>query len=83
MSQDVGQELNGRFTAFVEQMILANGMLTTLNGVFVGFDVFCNEIKNLAVQRNSYLLDMVELFKKMRSEFNMRLDDIVKNTKGA
>ncbi len=88
MSQETGDELNGRFTALQEsnerisESVLAgltviNSMLaisTSTNGAVL-------EIRNLMITSNSYMEDMVKYTRKSYNEWTSKLDSIVNNTK--
>lgn len=87
MSQDTGEELNGRFTALQiagetisSQIIVA---VATLNGIS-SFSQSSNsailEIRNMMIMTNSYLEDMVKYAKLLYTEFGTKLDSIVSNT---
>lgn len=88
MSQDVGQELNGRFTAvqiaaenigvqvisIYSQMLLMSQTQTSSNN-------YLQEIRNMMVTGNSYLEDIAKYSKKIYLDFATKLDDITTNTK--
>lgn len=87
MSQDTGEELNGRFTALQiagetisSQIIVA---VATLNGI-AAFSQSSNtavlEIRNMMIMTNSYLEDMVKYAKLLYTDFGEKLDSIIKNT---
>ena len=88
MSQDTGEELNGRFTALqisgesiaaqaisiYTQMIAMTAIQTSSNNCLI-------EIRNMMISANSYLEDVAKYSKKMYMEFGEKLDSMVDNTK--
>lgn len=83
MSQDTGDELNGRFTALqVSNEEIKNSMLSTLASVnLISSSVVTNgitlmEIRNLALMSNSYLEDIAGYNKKMLVDFGRSLENI-------
>ena len=88
MSQDTGEELNGRFTAFqisndsiaaqaisiYTQMIAMTAIQTSSNNCLI-------EIRNMMISANSYLEDVAKYSKKMYLEFGEKLDSMIDNTK--
>lgn len=88
MSQDTGNELNGRFTAFqISNEEIKNSMLSMLSGVnLISTTTTANgitlmEIRNLAISSNSYLEDIAKYTKPLL-EVGGKLDRIESNTKG-
>lgn len=90
MSQDTGNELNGRFTALqISNEEIKNSMLSMLvyvNLISVSVNnnsITLMEIKNLMVTSNSYLEDISGHTKKMLADFGAKLDSINKNIEKA
>ena len=90
ISQDTGNELNGRFTAFQESNeSIRNSMLSMLTSVnLMSSSVVANgvtllEIRNLAISSNSYLEDIAGYQKKILADFGRRLESIDTNIKKA
>lgn len=90
ISQDTGNELNGRFTAFQESNeSIRNSMLSMLTSVnLMSSSVVANgvtllEIRNLAISSNSYLEDIAGYQKKILTDFGRRLESIDTNIKKA
>lgn len=88
MSQDTGDELNGRFTAlYISNEEIKNSMLSMLSGVnLISTTTTANgitlmEIRNLAISSNSYLEDIAKYTKPLL-EVGGKLDRIESNTKG-
>lgn len=88
MGQDTADELNGRFTALQmsgerisEGVLSVVAMMTTMNMTDEENGRTLSEIRNLMVTNNSYLEDILVVNKKMRDEFNAKLDKISTNTK--
>lgn len=83
MSQDTGEELNGRFTALqIAGEEIKNSMLSmlvsmNLISVTVGNNsITLTEIRNLAISSNSYLEDIAGYQKRIVNEFGNKLDSI-------
>ena len=83
MSQDTGEELNGRFTALqISNEEIKNSMLSmlvsmNLISVTVGNNsITLTEIRNLAISSNSYLEDIAGYQKRIINEFGNKLDSI-------
>lgn len=83
MSQDTGEELNGRFTALqISNEEIKNSMLSmlvsmNLISVTVGNNsITLTEIRNLAISSNSYLEDIAGYQKRIVNEFGNKLDSI-------
>lgn len=83
MSQDTGEELNGRFTALqISNEEIKNAMLSmlvyvNLISVSVGNNsITLTEIRNLAISSNSYLEDIAGYQKKIVTDFGNKLDSI-------
>lgn len=90
MSQDIGNELNGRFTALqISNEEIKNSMLSMLvyvNLISVSVNnnsITLMEIKNLMVTSNGYLEDISGHTKKMLADFGAKLDSINKNIEKA
>lgn len=90
MSQDTGNELNGRFTAFqISNEEIKNAMLSVLvyvNLISVSVNnnsITLTEIKNLMVTSNGYLEDIAGHTKKMLDNFGTKLDNINRNIEKA
>lgn len=88
MSQDTGEELNGRFTALQisneqisQQMILAVGTLTSIVNFSTSIDRNVAEIRGLMFTSTGYLEDVVKYAKLMYVRLGGSLEDIVNNTK--
>lgn len=88
MSQDTGNELNGRFTALQisneqisQQMILAVGTLTSIVNFSTSIDRNVAEIRGLVFTSTGYLEDVVKYAKLMYVRLGGSLEDIVNNTK--
>ncbi len=88
MSQDTGDELNGRFTAFQisNEAISANTkqIAETINLVLAhlpSFDAVFNDILSQHALTNGYLSDIAIYNKKMLNNFTDYLQQIVNNTK--
>ncbi len=88
MGQDTADELNGRFTALQmsgerisEGVINMLATLETLASFGSDNGRTLAEIRNLMVTNNAYLEDILGVNKKMRDEFNTKLDKISTNTK--
>lgn len=88
MSQDTGDELNGRFTALqISAELIRNdvaAILTILTGreaMSIEMKDAVYEVRNLIILDTGYLEDVAKYSKKMYLEFNEYLKDIVKNTK--
>ena len=88
MSQDVGQELNGRFTALqiagesvAAQAISIYTQLLAMSQVHTSSNTFLSEIRNMMITGNSYLEDIAKYSKKIYLDFATKLDDIVNHTK--
>ena len=83
MSQDTGEELNGRFTALQIAGESINGtsqlMLNTLTEIHTlvyGHGATFSELRNLAITRNSYLEDIAKYSKGMYNEFKPIIQSI-------
>ena len=88
MSQDMGEELSGRFTAvqiaaetIAQQMMV---VVATINS-FASFSQSNNtavmEIRNMMIMTNSYLEDVVKYAKLLYNDFGQKLDAITANTR--
>lgn len=88
MSEDTGQELNGRFTALQvtgenisEGIVTLIATMTSLSSFADSSNTTLIEIRNLMVFNNAFLEDILEIAKKMHIDFNKKLDKITVNTK--
>ena len=88
MSQDTGEELNGRFTALQiagesinNQVILINSQLVSMAELQTGCNSYLSEIRNMMIQGNSFLEDIAKYSKRIYLDFQEKIEDIVKNTK--
>jgi len=88
MGQDTADELNGRFTALQmsgerisEGVLSAVALMTAMSAIHEESGRTLSEIRNLMVTNNSFLEDILGVNKKMRDEFNAKLDKISINTK--
>ena len=88
MGQDVGAELNGRFTAvqiagenISSQMLVVVATLNSIASFNQSSNTAAIEIRDMLIFTNSYLEDMVKYAKLLYNDFGEKLDDIVKNTK--
>ena len=88
MSQDLGEELSGRFTAvqiagenISAQMLVVVATMNSLAAFSGSTNGAVIEIRNLMIMTNSYLEDVVKYAKLLYNEFGEKLDDIVNNTK--
>lgn len=88
MSQDTGNELNGRFTALQisneeikNTMLLVLGNLSALSATSVDNNGILSDMRNLSVMSNSYLEDIAR-HTKVLLLFGEKLDKIESNTKG-
>lgn len=90
MTQEQGGELNGRFTALQvtgenisAQMITAVATLTGIAGTASSTNTAVLEIRNMMINTNSYLEDLVKYSKFIYNDFMAHLEDISNNTKNA
>lgn len=90
MSQDTGEELNGRFTALqiageeIKNAMIS--MLVSVNLISVSLNnnsITLIEIKNLMITSNGYLEDIAGYTKKILDGFSIKLDSINKNIEKA
>lgn len=88
MSQDTGEELNGRFTALqisgdiiAEQVISIYTQMITMTAIQTSSNNCLIEIRNMMITGNSYLEDIAKYSKKMYLEFGEKLDSMIYNTK--
>lgn len=86
MSQDTGEELNGRFTALQisneeikNSMLLILGSLSSLCTTTSDGNILLMEMRNLAIMSNGHLEDIAKYTKTMLS-FGDKLDNIDRNT---
>ena len=86
MSQDTGEELNGRFTALqisneeIKNTMLS--MLTIANTISISVNnngIILAEIRNLVITSNDYLDNISVYTKKILEEFGSKLDNINQN----
>lgn len=88
MSQEVGNELNGRFTAIQisneninRQMAAAVLQLSSMTGLLTGSQGgVLTDIREQMVTGNGFLADIVAWNKKMYDDFTSRMDAIATNT---
>lgn len=83
MSQDTGEELNGRFTAVQDSneriaasAIVGVEMLTQMAASYTSGNIILTEMRNLLVYSNSYLEDLVKYAKQTYNEFGSTLNDM-------
>ena len=88
MSQDTGEELNGRFTALqisgdiiAEQVISIYTQMIAMTAIQTSSNNCLIEIRNMMITGNSYLEDIAKYSKKIYIDFSTKLDDITTNTK--
>jgi hypothetical protein len=88
MSQDVGQELNGRFTALqiagenvAAQAISIYSQMVAMSAVNTSSNTYLQEIRNMMITANSYLDDISKYSKKIYLDFAGKLDEVIDNTK--
>lgn len=88
MSQDTGDELNGRFTALqiagetvATQAIQIYTQMVTMAAIQTSSNNALLEIRNMMITANSYLDDVAKYSKKVYLEFGEKLDSLVDNTK--
>ena len=88
MSQDVGQELNGRFTALqiagenvAAQAISIYTQMVAMSAVNTSSNTYLQEIRNMMITANSYLDDISKYSKKIYLDFAGKLDEVIDNTK--
>lgn len=88
MSQDEGEELNGRFTALqisgdiiAEQVISIYTQMIAMTAIQTSSNNCLIEIRNMMITGNSYLEDIAKYSKKIYIDFSTKLDDITTNTK--
>ena len=86
MSQDVGEELNGRFTAVqiaaensYQQLFSINSTLASMLSVKTTDSGYLLDIRNMMIDNNSYLDDMAKVTKKIYNDFSEKLDKIANN----
>lgn len=86
MTQETGEELNGRFTALQaageeirNSMLLALGNLSALCTAAADGNLLLSEVRNLAIVSNSYLEDIARYTKPLPG-FGEKLDKIERNT---
>lgn len=88
MSQETGEELNGRFTAFQisnenisQQVNLISASVLSILAYSSASSQNLSEIRNMMIAANSYLGDIAKYAKLQYNEFGAKLDSIVSNTK--
>ena len=88
MGQDIGDELNGRFTALqIAGESIAQNMTTTISQMesIVTLGISTNgavlEIRNMMIMTNSYLEDIVKYSKLTYNDFGTKLDDMIRRLK--
>ena len=87
MSQDTGDELNGRFTALQisneeikNSMLFVLGSLSSLCTTASDSNLLLTDMRNLAVMSNGHLEDIAK-YTKVLLGFGEKLDNIDRNTK--
>ena len=87
MSQDTGDELNGRFTALQisneeikNSMLFVLGNLSSLCTTASDSNLLLTDMRNLAVMSNGHLEDIAK-YTKVLLGFGEKLDNIDRNTK--
>lgn len=88
MSQDTGNELNGRFTAVQiaaenigVQVISIYSQMLLMAQTQTSSNTYLMEIRNMMITGTSYLEDIAKYSKKIYNDFATKLDDITTNTK--
>ena len=88
MSQDVGEEMNGRLTALqiagetiAAQAVNIYAEMLNLTQVSTSSNAYLSDMRNMMITGNSYLEDIAKYSKKMYLDFTVKLDDLVTQTK--
>lgn len=88
MSQDTGDELNGRFTALqisgdsiAAQAISIYTQMIAMTAIQTSSNYCLVEIRNMMITGNSYLEDIAKYSKKIYLDFAGKLDEVIDNTK--
>lgn len=88
MSEETGEELNGRFTALQlnseRQIVLTEQMNSSISGLLeIGTSggTYLNELRNAAILSNTYLADIQRDTAKIYKEWTTKLDTLVEQTK--
>lgn len=88
MSQDTGDELNGRFTALqisgdsiAAQAISIYTQMIAMTAIQTSSNTCLIEIRNMMITGNSYLEDIAKYSKKIYLDFAGKLDEVIDNTK--
>lgn len=88
MSQDTGDELNGRFTALqisgesiAAQAISIYTQMIAMAAIQTSSNYCLIEIRNMMITGNSYLEDIAKYSKKIYLDFAGKLDEVIDNTK--
>ena len=88
MSQDTGEELNGRFTALQiagenisAQMIQAVALLSAMSSFGGNQSQAVTEIRDALMFTNTYLEDMVKYAKLTYIQFGEKIDKLIEQTK--
>ena len=87
MGQDLGAEMNGRFTALQiagesisDQMLIVVSTLNSIASFNQSSNIVAIEIRDMLIFTNSYLEDIVKYAKLLYNDFGEKLDSIVDNT---
>lgn len=87
MSEDTGQELNGRFTALQvagenisQQMMQAVAQIALITGFSQSSNQHLMDIRNSMIMANTYLEDIAKYARQIYSDFASKLDTIASNT---
>lgn len=88
MSQETGEELNGRFTALqisgdtiAQQAVSMYAQMISMTAIQTSSNNALLEIRNMMITANGHLEDVAKYSKKMYMEFGEKLDCVVDNTK--
>jgi len=81
MSQDTGDEMNGRLTVIQMQGETMIGQGLQLIGICTQSNAYLSSILDLDAYRNSYLLDIYERIGTLQTQFYTQLEAINTNTK--
>lgn len=88
MSQDTGDELNGRFTALqisgdsiAAQAISIYTQMIAMTAIQTSSNTCLIDIRNMMITGNSYLEDIAKYSKKIYLDFAGKLDEVIDNTK--
>lgn len=88
MGQDLGEELNGRFTALqiagesiAGEVISIFTQMQAMATIHTSSNTYLLEIRNMMITANSYLEDVSKYSKKIYLDFSSKLDEVIDNTK--